>query len=78
MSEYRGFKVRDTGRSYIGERPLPEHRAIYRLVGGTLRELERKIDDWLFHEAIEGSFLGSPSTGEPACPRYPNPATLFI
>lgn len=29
-------------------------------------------------EAVEGSFLGSPSTGEPACPRYPNPATSYI
>ena len=78
MSEYRGFTVKRKGSAYIGERPYPEHRAIYRLVGNTLRELLNKIDDWQYREAVEGSFLGSPSTGEPACPRYPNPATSYI
>ena len=63
MSEYREFKIKSVGRSYIGERPIPEQRAIYRLVGNTLRELLNKIDDWQYRETFEGSFLGPATIG---------------
>ena len=50
--EYRGFRLKDTGRSYIGERPIPEQHAVYRLAARTLAELKDKIDDWIWDDSM--------------------------
>lgn len=49
---YRGFTIKQLDRSYIGEHPIPSQRAVYRLVGRTLKELEAKIDQWVFDFAV--------------------------
>lgn len=49
---YRGFSIRATGKSYLGEIPLPGQAAVYRLMGKTLAELHDKIDTWIFERAM--------------------------
>ena len=36
---YRGFEIRERGRSFLAERPLPGEKAIYRIAGKTLKDL---------------------------------------
>lgn len=46
---YRGFSIVERGRgAYLAERPLPGEKAIYRIAGKTLKELQDKIDWWCF------------------------------
>jgi len=45
---YRGFEIRERGRSFLAERPLPGEKAIYRIAGKTLKELHDKIDWWIW------------------------------
>ena len=46
---YRGFSITERGRNaYLAERPLPGQKAIYRLSGKTLKELQDKIDWWVW------------------------------